>query len=121
MAEISRVDRTVKTPSRSASSGLTRSRIVEIVARKLALSNGQAEMAVIAVFKEMASALTSGDRVEIRGLGSFSVKEYKAYVGRNPKTGTQVEVPPKRLVRFKPGQAMAARVNRTSPEILRHK
>ena len=96
----------------SFSLGVTRSELVETLARKLALSGEQAEAAVSAVFAALARALKSGSRVEIRGVGSLWVKEYRAYVGRNPRTGTRIEVPPKRLVRFKPAKAMAARVNR---------
>jgi integration host factor subunit beta len=99
----------------SSSLGVTRSQLVETLARKLTLSGAQAEAAVSAVFAALASALENGARVEIRGVGSFWVKEYRAYVGRNPRTGTRVEVPPKRLVRFKPSKAMAVLVNRASP------
>ena len=62
-------------------------------------------------FNEMANALTKGDRVEIRGLCSFYVKEYKAYTGRNPKTGASVQIKPKKLPFFKCGKELKDRVD----------
>ncbi len=59
----------------------------------------------------MTDALAAGDRVEIRGLCSFSVKEYKAYTGRNPKTGKTTKVKPKKLPSFKCGKELKERVN----------
>jgi integration host factor subunit beta len=60
----------------------------------------------------MADALARGDRVEIRGLCSFSVKKYKSYTGRNPKTGEKVKIKPKKLPFFKAGRELKLRVNR---------
>ena len=62
-------------------------------------------------FNEMANALAKGDRVEIRGLCSFYVKKYKAYAGRNPRTGEPVKVAPKKLSFFKCGQELKRRVD----------
>ncbi|MBL7181303.1 MAG: integration host factor subunit beta, partial [Desulfobacterales bacterium] len=62
-------------------------------------------------FDEMSNALASGDRVEIRGLCSFYVKKYKAYTGRNPKTGEKVKIKPKNLPFFKCGKELKERVN----------
>ena len=62
-------------------------------------------------FNEMANALAEGDRVEIRGLCSFYVKKYKAYAGRNPKTGEKVKIKPKKLPFFKPGKELKKRVD----------
>ena len=62
-------------------------------------------------FDEMANALEQGDRVEIRGLCSFYVKQYNAYVGRNPKTGEKVNISPKRLPFFKCGKELKERIN----------
>lgn len=56
-------------------------------------------------------SLTNGDRVEIRGFGSFKMKEYKGYTGRNPKTGTEVEVAPKKLPFFRPGKDLKEYIN----------
>ena len=60
---------------------------------------------------EMKDALVRGERIEIRGFGSFTVRKYKAYTGRNPQTGELVEVPPKRLPFFKVGKDLMNRVN----------
>ena len=69
-------------------------------------------MAVVDIFfDEMANALKNGDRVEIRGLFSLYVKNYKSYVGRNPKTGETVMVKPKKLPYFKCGKELKKRVN----------
>ena len=62
-------------------------------------------------FSEMANALAKGDRVEIRGLCSFFVKEYASYKGRNPRTGESVKVPPKKLPFFKCGKELKERVD----------
>ena len=62
-------------------------------------------------FDEMANALANGDRVEIRGLCSFFVKKYKAYSGRNPKTGKKVKVKPKKLPFFKCGLELKDRAD----------
>ena len=60
----------------------------------------------------MADALIEGERIEIRGLCSFFVKDYKSYVGRNPKTGEKVKIQPKKLPFFKCGKELRERVNR---------
>lgn len=62
-------------------------------------------------FDLMADALAEGRRVEIRGLCSFFVKEYKSYIGRNPKTGEKVVIKPKKLPFFKAGKELRERVN----------
>ena len=63
-------------------------------------------------FDQMAGALEKGDRVEIRGLCSFYVKDYPGYAGRNPKTGERVEVVPKKLPFFKCGKELKDRINK---------
>jgi integration host factor subunit beta len=63
-------------------------------------------------FEAMKEALERGERVEVRGFGSFGVKSYKSYKGRNPKTGEIVDVPPKRLPFFKVGKELKEMVNR---------
>ena len=75
------------------------------------LSKSEAEKIVAIFFDKMAEALAQGDRVEIRGLCSFFVKEYKAYTGRNPKTGEFVKVAPKKLPFFKVGKELKERVD----------
>jgi integration host factor subunit beta len=75
------------------------------------LSRSEAEMIINLFFDKIAQALAKGDRVEIRGLCSFFVKEYKAYTGRNPKTGEKVKIAPKKLPFFKVGKELKERVD----------
>ena len=75
------------------------------------LTKSEAEAVVNLFFDEMTSALGAGDRVEIRGLCSFYVKKYKAYTGRNPKTGKEVKVKTKKLPVFKCGKELKGRVD----------
>ena len=75
------------------------------------LSREQAARIVEEFFGEMASALASGDRVEIRGLCSFYVKAYRSYMGRNPMTGERIKIKPKKLPCFKPGKELRERVD----------
>jgi integration host factor subunit beta len=75
------------------------------------LSKSEAAAVVDIFFSGMADALAEGDRVEIRGLCSFFVKEYKSYTGRNPKTGEKVKIKTKKLPFFKPGKELKERVD----------
>jgi len=75
------------------------------------LAKSEATAVVDLFFNEMANALANGDRVEIRGLCSFYVKKYKAYAGRNPKTGESTRVKPKKLPFFKCGKELKERVD----------
>ena len=76
------------------------------------LSLKDADAVVRLFFDEMKTALANGDRVEIRGLCSFSIKEYGAYTGRNPRSGKKVNVKPKKLPFFKCGKELKKRVDR---------
>jgi len=71
----------------------------------------KAEEIVDMVFNTMGTALVDGDRIEVRGFGSFVVKEYKGYTGRNPKTGELITVKGKRLPFFKTGKELKEKVN----------
>ena len=75
------------------------------------LTKSEAEKIVTLFFDKMAEALAQGERVEIRGLCSFFVKKYKAYTGRNPKTGEKVKIRPKKLPFFKAGKDLKNRVD----------
>jgi integration host factor subunit beta len=75
------------------------------------LTKSEATAVVELFFNEMAATLAKGDRVEIRGLCSFYVKKYKAYAGRNPKTGEPTKVKPKKLPFFKCGKELRERVD----------
>lgn len=85
--------------------------LIEAVCEENNLSKLEAKKAVDTFFEQMAQAILSGDRVEIRGLCSFHVKNYKAYTGRNPKTGKKVVVKKKKLPVFKPGEPLKKRLN----------
>jgi integration host factor subunit beta len=76
------------------------------------LSKVEAAKIVSIFFDQMVRALENGDRVEIRGLCSFHVKDYDGYTGRNPRTGETVEIAPKKLPFFKCGKGLRERVNR---------
>lgn len=75
------------------------------------ISKSEAAKVVQIFFDNMADALAEGERVEIRGLCSFYVKEYKSYIGRNPKTGEKVQIRPKQLPFFKAGKELKERVD----------
>ncbi|MDX9786735.1 MAG: HU family DNA-binding protein [Desulfobacterales bacterium] len=75
------------------------------------ISKAEAAKVVQLFFDNMADAMAQGERVEIRGLCSFFVKEYKSYTGRNPKTGDKVVIKPKRLPFFKSGKELKERVD----------
>jgi integration host factor subunit beta len=86
--------------------------IVETLKTEAGLTKNEATIVVNMFFDEMANALANGDRVEIRGFCSFYVKEYKAYTGRNPKSGEQVKIKPKKLPFFKCGKELKERVDK---------
>ncbi|PRP97638.1 HU family DNA-binding protein [Enhygromyxa salina] len=90
---------------------MTKSELIERVAQESGLPKGRAEMVVNTIFDSMTSALIAGDGIEIRGFGSFTVRLYKSYEGRNPRTGDVVHVAPKRLPFFKVGKELRERVN----------
>ena len=75
------------------------------------ISKSEAAEVVRIFFDSMSDALANGERVEIRGLCSFYVKDYKSYIGRNPKTGDKVVIEPKKLPFFKCGKELKERVN----------
>src|SRR5579862_698034 len=72
----------------------------------------ESDVVVCAIFDSIVRALRSGDKVEIRGFGSFHTRQRRARIGRNPKTGARVEVPPKRIPFFKPSKDLRALVQR---------
>jgi len=90
---------------------VTKSELIERVADSSKLTKGRAELVVTTIFDAMVDALRRGDGIEIRGFGSFTVRQYKSYEGRNPRTGDAVHVAPKRLPFFKVGKELRARVN----------
>ena len=79
--------------------------ITEVVTRS-GITKTKAETAVETVFGSMKRALAKGDRIELRGFGVFNVKPRKTGIGRNPRTGAEVSIPPGKAVRFKPGKEL---------------
>lgn len=90
---------------------MNKSELIEAVAEKTKITKKRAEDVVNLIFDSMIEAMAKGDRIEIRGLGSFIVKEYGAYTGRNPRTGESIEVKPKKLPFFKVGKELRERVD----------
>jgi len=85
---------------------MIKSDLVERVMQASGLPKPKASEAVNALFEGMKSALLRGERIELRGFGVFQVKDRKRGIGRNPKTGLEVEIPPGKTIRFKPGKAL---------------
>lgn len=83
---------------------ITKADLVENVARQADLPRKQADEAVQVILESIIEALQKGDKVELRGLGSFRNRQRGSRIGRNPKTGARVDVPPKRIPYFKPGK-----------------
>jgi integration host factor subunit beta len=98
----------------ATSDGLTKAELVEEVARVTQLTKKQAEEIVNTVFLTIVDSLRDGRKIELRGFGSFRIRSRGARVGRNPKTGERVEVPPKRIPYFKPGKELKEQLNRQS-------
>lgn len=90
---------------------MNKSDIVVALSRETDLTKQAAEGVVDTVFEAMAQALVAGEGIEIRGFGSFIVKDYKPYLGRNPKTGQKINVSAKKLPFFKVGKELKERVN----------
>ena len=86
-------------------------KLIDALKKECRISKKEAAAIVDLFFESMSEALAKGDRVEIRGLCSFYVKEYKSYKGRNPKTGESVQIAPKKLPFFKCGKELKERVD----------
>jgi DNA-binding protein HU-beta len=78
--------------------------IINQVVERTGVSRTKAELAVDSVFEAMKVALKRDDRIELRGFGVFTIKPRKTGIGRNPRTGEEVSIPPGKAVRFKPGK-----------------
>ena len=90
---------------------MNKRQLIARLARMEGIPRKTAGMVVDVIFKKTTNALSKGARVEIRGLGTFKVKEYAGYRGRNPKTGEIIGVKPKKLPFFKVGKELKERVN----------
>ena len=90
---------------------MTKADLINVISEKAALQHKQAELVVNMVFDMMSDALKKDDRIEIRGFGSFVNRSYGSYQGRNPKTGVEVAIEPRRVMVFKPSNVLKARIN----------
>ena len=91
---------------------MNKSELIEDLAAKTGYNPKLTDKMVRIFFDRIKAALSAGDKVEIRGFGSFTLKKYKGYIGRNPKTGETVEVKPKQLPVFRTGKDLRSRVNK---------
>jgi integration host factor subunit beta len=91
---------------------MTKAEIVDEVSRISDLTRKHSEVIVEAVFSSIVEALQQGDKIELRGFGSFRIRRRGSRTGRNPKTGQGVVVPPKRVPHFKPGKELRELINR---------
>lgn len=91
---------------------MNKSEMVEAMSQELNLPQREASSIITTILDSMTNALAKGDNIEIRGFGSFSVKEYGTYYGRNPKTGEKIKVKPKKLPFFKVGKELKEMVNK---------
>ncbi len=90
---------------------MTKADLIEEVSRVVEMTRKDSEVIVEAVFDSIVKALRTGDKIEIRGFGSFRTRERQSRIGRNPKTGDRVEVPAKRIPYFKPSKELKDLVN----------
>ncbi len=90
---------------------LTKSKLIDKIAEEANMPRKHAERVVNKIFTSMTDTLVDHGRIEIRGFGSFAVKDYPPYQGRNPRTGAVVQVPAKSAIKFKVGKNLRERVN----------
>jgi len=93
---------------------MTKADLIENVARAVQMSRKDSEIIVETIFESVVKSLRAGDKVEIRGFGSFRTRQRQPRIGRNPKTGARVEVPAKTIPYFKPSKDLKDLVNSTS-------
>ncbi len=94
---------------------MNKSDLVDVVSNRANITRKRIEDVVNLIFDSMMDAMVRGDRIEIRGFGSFVVKHYESYTGRNPRTGESIQVPPKKLPFFKVGKELKERVDEEAP------
>ena len=92
---------------------MTKAELIEEVSRVVEMTRKDSEVIVEAIFDSIVKSLRGGDKIEIRGFGSFRTRQRQPRVGRNPKTGTRVEVPSKRIPYFKPSKELRDLVNQS--------
>jgi integration host factor subunit beta len=100
---------------------MTKAGLIVAVARATELGRKDSEVVVEEIFETIIQALNHGEKIELRGFGSFRVRQREARRGRNPKTGAPVEIPAKRVVYFKPGKELKELINDRPAGEDRHK
>lgn len=95
---------------------MTKADLIEEISRVCEFARKDSEVIVEAIFDSVVRALREGDKIEIRGFGSFRTRQRKARIGRNPKTGARVDVPAKRIPYFKPSKELKDLVNQEQPQ-----
>lgn len=95
---------------------MTKAELVDEVANIVQLTKKQAETIVNIVFDSIVESLRAGEKIELRGFGSFRLRNRKSRTGRNPKTGEKVDVPSKKIPYFKPGKELKELINKRPTE-----
>ena len=94
---------------------MTKAELIEDVLRAVEMTRKESEIIVETIFESIVKSLRAGDKIEIRGFGSFRTRQRKPRVGRNPKTGARVDVPAKKIPYFKPSKELKDVVNSCRP------
>jgi integration host factor subunit beta len=92
---------------------MTKADLIEEVAKAVEMTRKDSEVIVETIFDSIVRSLRAGDKIEIRGFGSFRTRQRKSRIGRNPKTGDRVEVPARRIPFFKPSKELKDGINAT--------
>src|SRR2546428_14151572 len=95
---------------------MTKAELIEDVSRSVEVSRKDSEVIVETIFESIVKSLRAGDKIEIRGFGSFRTRQRQPRVGRNPKTGARVDVPAKKIPYFKPSKELKDLVNSSAAE-----
>jgi integration host factor subunit beta len=96
---------------------MTKADLIDEVSRAVEMTRKDSELIVETIFESIVGALRSSDKIEIRGFGSFRTRQRRSRVGRNPKTGARVEVPPKKVPYFKPSKDLKDLINSSKSEV----
>ena len=95
---------------------MTKADLIDEVSRAVEMTRKDSELMVETIFERIVNALRASDKIEIRGFGSFRTRQRQSRIGRNPKTGARVEVPPKKVPYFKPSKELKDLINHARPE-----
>ena len=96
---------------------MTKADLIDEVSHAVEMTRKDSQLIVETIFESMVGALRASDKIEIRGFGSFRTRQRKSRVGRNPKTGARVEVPPKKISYFKPSKDLTDLINGSARQV----